>query len=351
MVQMQYSPTASGRRQDGAEGLAASLQAMLDAFGLPVAMLDKSGVVISANLAWLTSSPEGDDAGCPVGENYLDWSQGLHDDIVGVSLAKALGRVLSGSQKRYEQTFRSADGAGGVRIRLRRIDHPGPARFLLSHEVVEPAAGDLEDRVLIAQIEERERLASDLHDSVGQNLVCLSLGLGRLRQAAGEQPEVAAIVGEMTESLQQAHAEIRTLSFLLQPPWLDEPEAFGKAIRDLVAGFARRASLRASVEVEELPALSRGHQLSLFRILQEALVNIHRHAHADCAEVGLLRRGKHVILTIRDDGRGIGTLDGGVAPNPGVGILSMRARLRKFGGDLRIVSGPDGTTIVAKLPV
>jgi two-component system NarL family sensor kinase len=91
-------------------------------------------------------------------------------------------------------------------------------------------------------------------------------------------------------------------------------------------------------------------ELTLFRILQEALVNIRRHAHADLVEVEMARCGRQVILKVRDNGRGMSAPEG--APQqPGVGVMGMRTRLRQFGGDLRIVSGLDGTTIVAKLPV
>ena len=326
---------------------APSVPAMLDALHIPAAILAKSGEVLAANAAWEAAWPSDHEPAPALGANYLDWCRAQVWD--GVSLAGGVERVLSGRSKAWEQTCRPGQTAPPLCVRVRAIERTAPGRFLVTHEAVGcMSAEDLEDRVLAAQMEERERLASELHDSVGQNLVCLGLGLTRLRRAA--EPEVEGIVGEMTQSLQQAHAEIRTLSFLLQPPWLDEPEAFERALRALVAGFSRRAGLRANVRVAGgVEGLSDPHQLALFRIVQEALVNVYRHARADLVEIELLRRSRLIILKVRDNGRGMPAPEG-VAPTPGAGILGMRARLRRLGGELSIVSSQDGTTITAKLP-
>jgi signal transduction histidine kinase len=175
--------------------------------------------------------------------------------------------------------------------------------------------------------------------------------LARLEQLAAPDTELSAVVSEIAEALQQAHSEVRTLSFLLQPPWLEARGAFGQAIRDFVMGFARRAGLRAHVQLCRFPAnLGRGRELTLFRVLQEALVNVHRHAHADEVSVEFSNSGKNLVLKVRDNGRGMLTAEG-AAPTPGVGILGMQGRLRKFGGDLRIISAEDGATLVAKLPI
>lgn len=331
-------------------GHAPSVMAMLEAFHVPAAILAQSGEVLAGNAAWDAAASAADETAAPVGENYLDWCQTFLSD--GASLAAGGERVLTGKLKAWDRRCRMADGTGSLCVRIRAIERTAPTCFLVSHEplAATPAEEELEDRVLAAQIQERERLATDLHDSVGQNLVCLGLGLTRLRRAAEPESELAGIVGDMTQSLQQAHAEIRTLSFLLQPPWLDAPGAFEGAIRDLVAGFARRAGLQASVQVEgRIQGLCKARELTLFRIVQEALVNVYRHAKADQVEVELACRARRTVLKVRDNGRGMPAPEG-AAPAPGVGILSMRARLRQFGGDLCIVSGPDGTTVTAKLP-
>jgi signal transduction histidine kinase len=350
MIEAQSSTTGAQRwRLKGGDGFAPfPLQATIDALCTPVAVLDITGEIVAANAAWRPAPGARQHARCPLGVNILEWWRSLSEE--GEELARGVGSVLSGARQSYEQTCRTP-GAEEVHVAARPIRHQSPARFLVSQETsVVSAADDRDDRVLTAQIEERERLAGELHDSVGQNLVSLGLSLARLRGASAPHSELAAIVDEMGESLQQAHAEIRTLSFLLQPPWAEGSGAIEKAIRDLATGFARRAGLRADLRIEPIDGrLCRNRQMTLFRVLQEALVNVHRHARADRVEVQLAQRDGRVILTVRDNGRGMLAAEG-ATPNPGVGILSMRTRLQRLGGDLRIASHRDGTTLTARLP-
>jgi signal transduction histidine kinase len=352
MVNPHASPGASRPSSRKGGGVDSTLKSVIEALDLPIAVLDASGNVLAVNGAWAVA-PEGCDrrSACLVGDNYLDWCETLGPRTAGSSLANGARRVLAGMRPAYSQTARIAPTGGGreVQVRIRRLGRASRRLCLVAHE---PAAvsDEFEDRLLSAQLEERERLAAELHDSVGQSLVCLGLGLTRLRRLTQSSAELEPVVADMEQALQQAHAEIRTLSFLLLPPWLDEPGAFVNAVRDLVTGFASRSGLRVTVEVAPVPRdLTEARELALFRTLQEALVNIHRHAHAEVVEVVLGHRGKSVFLKVRDDGCGM-TAPEGVAPHPGVGLVSMRARLRKFGGDLRIVSGHDGTTLTARVP-
>jgi signal transduction histidine kinase len=233
-----------------------------------------------------------------------------------------------------------------------RILERPPARVVASREPIgaEGASREIEELILNAQVEERERLGSELHDSLGQILVCIGLQLARLRRVSPQGREVATIVEEISERVQEAHSEIRTLSYLLHPPWLEQPGGFEKVVCEFVEGFARRAGLQARVEVTGAPlGLPRAAQLALYRILQEALVNVYRHANADLVTVRLTRTRRTVSLVVQDDGSGIVSVDG-APPSPGVGFLGMRERIRKLGGDLGIASGPGGTTVVAKMP-
>jgi signal transduction histidine kinase len=323
--------------------------AIMEALHIPAAILAKSGEVLAVNAAWNAGWPGVDEVAPRPGENYLDRCRAFAG--WAPSPAGGVARVLSGARKSWDQACRLSGEENALCVRIRRIEHAGFSGFLVSHETAGLfSPEDVESRVLTAQMEERERLASELHDSVGQNLTCLGLGLTRLRRAAAAQSEVASIVGDMAESLQQVHAEIRTLSFLMQPPWLDDPNAFAGAVRELVAGFGRRAGIATSVQVKGRPQrLGKALQLSLFRILQECLANICRHAKADRVEVELLCRRDATVLEVRDNGCGM-RMPEGASPTAGVGILGMRARLRRFGGDLRIVSGHDGTSVTARLP-
>ena len=113
------------------------------------------------------------------------------------------------------------------------------------------------------------------------DLASLGLGLARLRMMAPQTDSVTALTSDLSRELQEVHAQIRTLSYLLHPPWSEKSSGLELAIREFVEGFARRAGLKADVRIEGPPCEMDGpRQLVLFRILQEALVNVHRHAHA-----------------------------------------------------------------------
>jgi signal transduction histidine kinase len=321
---------------------------MIEAFRPPSALLDRCGEVLAGNRAWRAASQDGRGA-CAVGENYLDWLR--DDDAVGGGevLARGVAGVLCGLWRSHERICRL--GPTHLRVCVRQIDGQAPPLFLISLEDYADEVGLSDDRVMAAQQEERQRLAGELHDSVGQNLVALTLNLTRLRNASPPEPALQGIVDEMAAALQQTHAEIRTLSFLLQPPWEDAGGSIETALRDLATGFARRAGLQVDARIDRLRStLCRRRQLTLFRILQEALVNVHRHARASAVEVELQQRPRHIILKVRDDGRGIQAPDG-ARLCAGVGLKNMRARLHEFGGDLLIVSDGSGTTLTAKLPV
>jgi signal transduction histidine kinase len=324
--------------------------ATIEALRAPAAILVASGLVVAANRAWRAAAADEAATFCPVGEVYPDWAA-TTGAFADASFTAALALVLAGASRELSRSVRAGERDGEIQVCVRRIEGQSPARFLVVHErLAAPREADAEDRVLKAQIEERERLAADLHDSVGQNLVCIGLGLARLNRQAEAGSEAAAVVADISASVQEAHTAIRTLSFLLQPPWVEGPGGFETAIGELASGFARRAGLQAKVVVSPVPRLCRGRQLTLFRVLQEALVNVHRHAHADAVEVELAARGRGVVLSVRDNGEGVAAPEG-VTPSPGVGLLSMRARLRRFGGDLGFVSGSGGTTLTAKLAI
>jgi signal transduction histidine kinase len=207
-----------------------------------------------------------------------------------------------------------------------------------------------EEWVFAARAEERQRLAGEVHDGIGQTLAAAGLQLAALKRALPQDSEIAAIAGELSASLQQAQAEIRTLAYAQQPPWIEGPNGFEEALREFVVGFARRAGISQDVEHVGSPvSLSPASQLALFRTLQEALVNVHRHAQAGHIRVRLAWSSRTVSLSIQDDG--IGLDESGSAHFRGVGLLSMRTRLSQLGGSLDMVSGPGGTTLAAMLPV
>ena len=208
-------------------------------------------------------------------------------------------------------------------------------------------------RLLHAQDQERRRIARELHDTTAQNMSAISMNLARLERD-GLPPAAARIIADCQALCDASLREIRTLSYLLHPPMLDEV-GLESAVRWFVGGIESRSGLRVTVEappaMERLPAAL---ERDLFFVVQEALLNVVRHSGSDTAEVRLERQATQVILRIRDEGRGMS----GTRPHQrgdwafvGVGIPSMRERLRQNGGGLEIVSNQQGTTVIAAVPL
>ncbi|MFL5265068.1 MAG: MASE1 domain-containing protein [Stellaceae bacterium] len=218
---------------------------------------------------------------------------------------------------------------------------------------------DLAGSVLTAQDEERRRIARELHDSTGQNLIATSMLVDRLRNTL--PASAGATIDQLDETIRQSIDEVRTVSYLLHPPLLDEA-GLELAVRHFVDGLCKRSGLRIDLDVApDLGRLSSEIELALFRVVQEALTNVSRHSDSANARIGLRRgtaRGKRgVILTIEDAGKGIsglGRLPGmgsrKTRVNDGVGLASMRERLHQIGGWLDLESEIGRTVVTAVVP-
>ena len=165
----------------------------------------------------------------------------------------------------------------------------------------------------------------------------------------------ADLASESAGIVDKCLTETRTISYLLHPPMLDEA-GFGSAARWYVDGFSRRSGIKVNLNLP--PTLSRMHrdvEVALFRAVQEALTNIHRHSGGSMVDIHLDVDTKQIQLEIKDDGRGIPrkrlrTLIEGAA-DTGVGLAGMRERIRELGGSLEIRSDRTGTTVVICIPV
>jgi two-component system, NarL family, sensor histidine kinase UhpB len=214
---------------------------------------------------------------------------------------------------------------------------------------------ELSLRLLQTQDEERRRIARELHDGVGQLLAAMSMNISlidgdRLKLS----PEALKAVGANLKLIEDAGQEIRTMSHLLHPPLLDEV-GLDSALRWYVDGFAERSKI--SVDLQLAPGFSvglpRDFALSLFRIVQECLTNIHRHSGSLSAFVAVERSASAITLTVNDQGRGMAPdLQARIATgeSSGVGFRGMRERIRQFGGRLEVSSDENGTRILAVLP-
>jgi signal transduction histidine kinase len=212
----------------------------------------------------------------------------------------------------------------------------------------------LSARILELQDVERRKIARELHDSVGQFLAGLKLNLGRL-QRRESQPAIQShpLLSESVDLTDRAIIEVRTISHLLHPPLLDEL-GLHSAARWYVEGFAKRSGIQVELHLAEISdRLPREIELALFRVLQESLTNVHRHAKASHVDVEIRCTDDEVILVVVDDGKGISgdtllRFDAGEAG--GIGLAGMRERLAELGGTLEVESGAKGTQIRATLP-
>lgn len=213
----------------------------------------------------------------------------------------------------------------------------------------------LSARLLQSQDEERRRIARELHDTTAQNLAALRMNLLRLERA----PAVAADP-VIRESIEESAAlaigvieEIRTLSYLLHPPMIEQAGLL-PSLRWYAEGFQERTGIAVTIKLpDELERLPLATETAAFRIVQEALTNIQRHSGSSTAEIRLEKQPGAFELEIRDAGRGLPAArnDEQMLAAAGVGIAGMRERVRELGGSMRVLSDERGTSIVVRFPL
>jgi PAS domain S-box-containing protein len=206
----------------------------------------------------------------------------------------------------------------------------------------------LSGHLLRMQDEERRRLGRELHDSVGQYLAALKMGLDAMN--SGSNPQI----DECVRMADQCMKEVRTISYLLYPPMLEEV-GLRSAIPWYIDGFSKRSGIQVESRIDPgLGRLSRDAELAFFRILQESLTNVHRHSESSTAAVRLGLEGETVYLEVSDRGKGISPsmLEPGEDSSNtlGVGLRGMIERMRQLGGSLELSSDEHGTTIRASMP-
>ncbi|MDE2136790.1 MAG: PAS domain S-box protein [Gammaproteobacteria bacterium] len=205
------------------------------------------------------------------------------------------------------------------------------------------------------QNEERRRIGRDLHDSTGQTLAALELDLARLSEAARSlAPKPRELLANAVRLARQCSTEIRTASYLLHPPLLDEL-GLVSALRWLADGLRDRSGIEVRLDLPEaMPRLSPANELTLFRVAQEALTNVQRHSASPWVAVRLTILAHTVSLEVEDAGRGIALRDparGAAVPTLGVGLAGMRERIRQVGGTFAVESAGAGTRIRATVPL
>lgn len=343
------------------------LQSSLDALTAQIAILDGDGTIIAVNEAWRQFAR--DDDGCVPGANYAALCAGgvRHQRLI----ADELRRMIHGEVADFRCEYACGRREGTwLQTRGSRFGEGADLRLVVAHEDIsevkasEAALRHLTGRLMRSQDEERRRIARELHDSTAQNLLGAALGIGQAMRLSPSLDERAkAALEESRALIDQSQREIRTVSYLLHPPMLDEG-GLPAALRWLCEGFGKRTEISVSLDIgSDIGRLSAPIEAALFRVAQEALTNVHRHAATSSAQIRLhhgreLRRGATttVVLEVEDAGKGMSpdVARASHAPQggaPGIGLAGMRERLRQFGGYLEVRSGTNGTVVTATMPV
>jgi PAS domain S-box-containing protein len=208
-------------------------------------------------------------------------------------------------------------------------------------------------RLMKTQDEERRRLAREMHDSAGQTIAALSISLGQISsRLGGVDPTLQELASQAQAMVKELEDEIRTTSYLLHPPLLDEL-GLRAALGWYVEGLRERVGIEVRLSMAEFERLSEDMELTIFRVIQECLTNIHRHSGSKSADINLVLDDANVVIEVRDFGAGISEQNLARIRNRGVGVglRGMLERVRPFAGDVRIDSQEGkGTTITITVP-
>jgi PAS domain S-box-containing protein len=294
----------------------------------------KDGTMIDLSL---TISPVKDGTGKVIGASKV---------ARDITESKRIERALRESEERLRKL--SDDLEGKVQVRTRQLQRRNA-------EVLDQAGQlrELSGRLLKTQDDERRHIARELHDSAGQLISALGMNLAGINQHAGDNPTLAKGLDDTQNLLQQLNKEIRTTSYLLHPPLLDD-NGLRHAIEWYMEGLSERSDLKIDLDVSEnFGRLPENLELAIFRIVQEALTNIHRHSGSKTGTIRLSRDNGRVLLEIQDHGRGISVekLAAIKAQRTGVGIAGMRERVLHLKGELDIQSNDGGALISVTLPL
>jgi two-component system, NarL family, sensor kinase len=338
-------------RIDIASGISARLllQAALDALSAHVAVLDAHGTIVGVNRAWRRFGRQ----------NGLK----LRNDGIGSSYIAALprGAGMANLRQRFREVLRgralgfrhsywctTPKGARCFEMQVRRCGQPKWRRIFVAHEDVtdlklaEDGLRKLARELARSRDAERRRFARELHDTTCQDLVAAALAAERIKTLLGTDDTAGQeVVEELNQTLDRAMRDLRTLSYLLHTPAFSA--SLADTVRTLAIGFAHRASMKIRFTTNYAGRPSEGVERVILAILQEALMNIHRHSGSKTARVALRSTEGSLALTITDQGRWREGAEG-------VGLSSMRERVAEVGGALTVRPLPRGTRLFVRVP-
>ena len=266
--------------------------------------------------------------------------------------AKGLMVVIAKSGERRIWEYKNTLRTDGVSVPIVR----GIAHDITEIKQAEKELQSLPGRLLRLQDEERRKIARDLHDSTGQDLVALGTILSQLRESIPAAKRTwQKSVSQCQSIADRTLREVRTLSYVLHPPMLDEA-GLEDAIREFADGFEPRTGIELSLDISDnFGRLPRDTEIGLFRVIQESLINIQRHSGSRSAQIKMMRDAKKILLEVSDQGHGIcpAELRKKVTSGcyAGVGLPSMEERVKQVGGKLAIESSQRGTSVHVTVPI
>jgi len=347
--------------EEALRGSEARFRAVFENAAIGIALVDMQGHAVDSNPALQRM----------LGYNGRELAQMAFTEFTHPEDARTdwglFSELVEGRRDKYhmDKRYVRKDGEviwGGLTVSLVR-NQTGEPQYVIGmvediteRKRAEAAVRQMSGRLLRLQDEERRRIARELHDTTAQSLAALAINLSVAKESASQlNPRARACLVESLELAEQTSREIRTVSYLLHPPLLDEV-GLGLALRWYVEGYAQRTGIEVDLEVPPEPARFPAEiELALYRVAQEALTNIHLHSGSKKAHVSLKCDRAQAVLSVADEGRGLppGLLQRGGRQGGklGVGISGMRERIRQLGGLFEIVTESKGTTLKAVVPL
>ena len=351
-------------------------RAVLDSLSAHVCVLDKDGVILKTNDIWtefVRQHADGVFIIGEVGDNYIDYCRHITtaDTLVGQTILKGIESVLTGDQPSFSGEYHLPLTEEDRWFLMRVTQLKGAEGVVISHTDISERVGMgqvLEQSVLLlgkkreelesltgklieAQEVECKRIARELHDDFNQRLAALSVELESMERTPIAPPgPVARQLAAIRAQVGHLSDDLHDLAYRLHPSLL-EHVGLEVALRDHVTEFTKRTGLPVTFDAREVPAmLSQEIATNLFRVMQESLQNVSKHAQATRVTVRLSGSSNGIGLSVRDNGKGF-DLESKNARVKGLGLVSMQERARGLGGFLRIHSLPsNGTKVCAWIP-
>jgi signal transduction histidine kinase len=270
----------------------------------------------------------------------------LAEPISREELLATVGSLLRLKQAEREARLQASE-AEKARQELKEAHNELELRVQARTEEVR----QLSAKLMKLQDEERRRIARELHDSTGQMLAAMKMVLDQMK-AEANGGKFSSLVSQTIEINEEMSRQLRTMSYLLHPPLLDEV-GLPSALQWYAEGFAERSAIKVDLQIDsDFGRLPAAMEIALFRVVQECLTNIHKHSGSSSASIRVNRKSERIDLEISDSGKGISPdrfHEGKVVS--GVGMMGMRERMRQFGGSMEVTSSRDGTAVIAWIPL